>query len=271
MVGNGRSGGLMGLRVLLAAALWAVVITGCSSAGRSGGESAALFREGRYAAAYQSAVATYESSSGPAKDEAALLAGLSAHAMKDYTQAERWLRPLRFNANPEISGRASAALGLIAQEQDRHEEAARLLVAAGEKLHGEESARAYLFAAENYQAVGRTESAKLYYGMAKSRGTQTSDTEVEQVAKARLGVAGYTVQIGAFASRANADQAAAKVRARAVELGLGEPRVVPRIDRTGAATRTLYAVQVGDFPTRQQAEASNARLGAGGVVVARTT
>lgn len=248
-----------------AAAVGILAITGCASGSRSGSRAApdylTSYTSRDYASAYDQAAAAAGSSSGAARDEAALVAGLSAHALERPDEAERWLSPLRDHADAGVSGRASATLGLIEQSRGNHEQAVGLLTAASDKLAGDEAARAALFAGDSYAAMGQPEQARAQYARAQS--LVRTDASIKEMIAERQRGGTYTVQLGAFASKKNAQTQASKTQAAASKLGLGAPRVVQHRDTKG---RQLYAVRVGRFSTAQQAQEAMGKLGMGGIV-----
>lgn len=239
-----------------------MVLGGCSSSPLPPVPSGAgAYEAGNYSEAYRLSASEYARTSGARRDRAALTAGLSAHAEGKDGLAESWLIPLENNADPAISGRAQAALGLIAQSEGEHERAAALLSRAARKLDGEASARANFQAAESYAALGHVDSARLHYRLA--RGATARTGEVRTLSDERLDLTAYTVQVGAFARRSNAVDRASALRNRALALGIGEPRIV---ERTSPDGRTLNLVQVGRFDTLRAAQTARIRLGGDAVV-----
>ena len=215
---------------------------------------------GNYQQAYKDATAEYSRTSGLRKDQAALMAGLSAHALGHYDEAKQWLEPLTRHADRDISGRAAATLGLIDARQGDNAAAAALLSSAGRKLSGEAAAHANFEAGEAYAALGRVSAARLQYRLAEAT---TTDPALKALITDRLGMDGYTVQVGAFSSRTNADRKANQIRPRASSLGLGAPRIV---ERAGAGGQRLYLVQIGSYKTEREATAARTRLGGEAVV-----
>ena len=245
--------------VLIGAAM--IVLPGCQSSPIAPPPKAVeAYDEGDYARAYRDATAEYSRTSGERKDMAALMAGLSAHAMGNYTTSAEWLAPLVNHADREISGRAAATLGLIEADRGDHAAAAAHLSMAGRKLTGEAAAQANFQAAESYAALGRVDAARLHYRLAAAT---TGDTNVDALVDERLSLDAYTVQVGAFSSRENAMTRVGEIRRRAEALGLGAPRVVLR---PGPGGRSLYLVQLGSYKTQSEASAARVRLGGDAVV-----
>ena len=222
---------------------------------------AGAYQSGNYQEAYRLSASEYSRTEGVRRDRAALTAGLSAHAMGHSALAESWLRPLERHPDPAISGRAAATLGLIAQERGDHEQAAALLSRAARQLEGDASARANFQAAESYAALGRVDSARLHYRLARG-GTPAQD-QVRTLSNERLELSGYTLQAGAFANQANARELANRLSTRAQALGYGEPRIV---QRTPADGRVLYLVHIGSFATERDAQTARIRMGGDAVV-----
>jgi tetratricopeptide (TPR) repeat protein len=271
-------------RVLVAAAML-MVATLCGSVGgcaaskpRPGSpdDYVALYATKQYEPALAKASAAAQHGSRMEQDQAALIAGQSAHALGRPDEAQKWLNPLVSNADQGLSGRAGATLGLVAESKGQHAQAASLLSAASGKLGGDEGARAAMFAGDSYAAMGKKTEARDQY--ARALGMVQGDAPLRKmIADRQAGVGGsvvadgattsgglasgagaYGVQLGAFATRAHADTQARKYRAKAVAAKLGSPQVVQDGTSTG-----LFAVRVGPFATRQAAEAARGMLGAG--------
>ena len=151
----------MSATALLAAAL---LVTGCSSSSKTGSKDyKTLYENRQYAEAYKAALEAQTEGSSVQREQAALIAGLSAAALNKNDEAERILRPLTKSNDQTVSGKASAQVGLIAYEGNRHGEASELLTDASNKLSGDEGARASLYAGDALRAQGRTSDAKAMY------------------------------------------------------------------------------------------------------------
>lgn len=220
-----------------------------------------LFESGQHDQALREASAQARRSSGPTRDRASLVAGMSAYELDRVDDAERWLRPLIPSADAEVAGRAAATLGLINAGRGNFTAAAIDLASAGRKLQGEEAARANYHAAECYTISGRLDAAKRLYAMAL---TSTTNPGTRARIEARLRPSAFTVQIGAFRDRVNADRAAGAAAERARPRGLPAPSIIDATDVTG---RRLHLVQVGRFATRDLANTARLRLGGEAVVV----
>jgi len=247
--------------------------TSGGSGGGGGGNYVEQYASGQYSDAYNNAVEATGTQRGPKRDQAALTAGLSAHALNRDSEAIRWLGPLENNSDPGVSGKSSATLGLIAQQRGEHETAIKLLTRASQKLTGDESARAAMYAGDSYRAMGNNAEATRMYKQAESR--LATDENLKLMLGDRLqgrapfaagkggqgtgistGTRDLTVQVGAFKDRATADREAKSLASRGVTA-----RVVP-ISRDA---QQLWAVRVGKFSNRSAAE--NIRKSVGGKAV----
>lgn len=227
----------------VAAALACAVGAGCRSGAQgeggprthdsrvSDGSAAGDYESGLYASAYTKATREAAAASGARHERAALIAGMAAHALDRHADAEHWLGPLTMSKDREIAGRASATLGLIEQERGRHARAVQLLNDAADKLSGDEAVRSRSAAALSSRALDGGGSIG---GGGVGVGT--------------LGP--YTLQLGAFSSRANADKMASSSSATARRAGMGDPQVSIDQDSKG---RSLWVVRVGSFPSRAAA------------------
>lgn len=251
------------LALLVSAALIAVAVPGCQSSRiASSSEALAAYERGDYADAYKEAIESHRRTTGVAQERAALVAGMSAFKLGRYDDAVHWLNRVDRSQDTEIAGRATATLGLVHVQRGNYSLAAIDLTNAGRLLRGEESARAYFFAGECYTLIGRLDAAQRSYSLARSAGSGSSG--VAGKAGDRLAPSDFTVQVGAFSQRVNAESAARAAGARAAAVGLDAPRIVASTDVNG---RALYLVQVGSYKTKQQALNARVRLGGEAVVV----
>jgi len=211
------------------------------------------YNAGRHATAYRGATQAATLKQGADREQAALIAGLSAHALGDTINATAWLTPLLQSSDHSVSGRAAAALGLIAQKRGDQQRAASLLSQASLSLSGDDAAQAGLHAGESLTALGQRDAARRAYQRAFG---QAKDRDLKQTLTDRLNNHRYTIQLGAYADRRNARRAAHEHAAVTAGLGLGAPRIVQTIEQG----RTLYLVQAGSFRTQAEADRIRARL-----------
>lgn len=244
-------------RLVLLAAV--IALGGCGQSAQTR-RALEMYESRQYAEALREGEAAARSTRPPERDRASLIAGMSAYELKKYPEAERWLRPLTSNADREIAGRALATLGLIGVAREKYSAAAIDLASAGRRLRGDESARAWFFAGECHAILGRLDQARQSYNAALA---VAQSQPLRSRIQARLSSAGYTLQVGAFSSRANADRAASAARARASSAGLAAPMIVAIPDATG---RTIYLVHVGRFNSREEAVKARARFGSDAIV-----
>lgn len=233
------------------------LVSGCVGAGRPG--YVRDYEAGRLSVAYRAASAAASQSTGQAREQAALIAGLSAHALGDAARSSDWLTPLLASSDRAVSGRAAAALGLLAADHGDHERAVSLLAQASVKLTGEDAAQAAFHAGESLTALGRRDAAAREYRRAF---TLAKDAALKNTLTERLSGLRYTIQLGAYSSRRNAQRARRSAVAATAGLGIGSPRVIA-MRRDG---RTLFVVQVGEFRTDGEADDARRRLGADAVV-----
>jgi hypothetical protein len=231
---------------------------------RAGGAETATsyvsqFARGDYAEAKTTALAAARSSSGIERDRANLIAGLSAAQLGHNAEASGLLSPLRAHSDREIAGRALAGLGLVARNQGEKAKAAGLMAEGAQKLSGDPAAKAFLAAGDTCAEMGSKDQAMTHYRAAIGA-VQTEP--LRKTLEERLLGQRYTVQLGVFSNKSNADRKAGEVRSRTVAMGLGIPRIEPGILKG----KTSYLVQVGDFASKQDARLASAKLGGGSVV-----
>ncbi|MBX3357650.1 MAG: tetratricopeptide repeat protein [Phycisphaeraceae bacterium] len=221
------------------------------------GDYISQYRAGNYAAARASAEMAAASSTGKERETALLVQGMSAHAMGRMDEAERILKPLTTNADREIAGRAQATLGLIAKSRGQHTKAGELLADASGDLSGDFAAQAALRAGDSLAAAGQNTAAKTQY---QSGLAEAQSTVLKKAIQSRLETGAFTVQLGVFVDRRNADRAAAAVAGRTSTAGLGRATVWKRAGSNG---KTEYVVSAGRYDVRFQASAAQQRLGQG--------
>lgn len=257
------------LGLALVSVLVSIGLGGCATGGSGGSSYLTEYNNRNYAQAYKLAEDQAGRSSGANREQAALIAGLSAHALNRTDDAKKWLEPLAVSSKDnQISGRAGATLGIIAAEQKRNDVAVRYLTEAAGKLDGNDAARAWLYAGDSYKALNKPTEAREAY--AKAEALVTDGSELESMARQRIaapivpqmdvapyrGAIGtappagskFTVQLGAFSSKAGAEDAARRIGRPA--MAIGQPYVVQTTSKAG---KPVHALRVGGFATADQA------------------
>ncbi|MGE3108325.1 MAG: SPOR domain-containing protein [Phycisphaerales bacterium] len=240
--------------VALLGGLALVSPSGCAGGGRAAGGSRAAasgsyveeYQRGNFAVAKSLALSAYSGSTGVRREQAGLIVGLSAQALDKYAEAKQYLRPCLASQDPEISGRAGAALGLIARDEGDKYSASTLLRDAATKLKGDEAAKAAMFAGDAYTSLGKTSEAATQYALAAK--SATSAALKTQIQERQLGKK-FAVQAGAFSTRANAEKRVKEVAPKSIACGYGQPRVVA----SSSGGKSVYLVYIGEFGLRQDA------------------
>ena len=288
------------LAALFCAVFAVASLTGCQTTGEKLAEETytQAYTAKRYEQALKSAETKSRDTDAPAGDRerASLVAGLSAYALGKQTVASSYMRPLTASGDKQVAGRANWTLGQIEAERGNHVEASKYLVKAGEELDADDSARAYLLAGDCYWRLKMQTQAKELYEKA---GMRAVDPGVKSTVDARLagrappaiskpGTGGvpinantgtaksgagkatrggpFTVQLGAFEKIESAQTLASQSLATATKVNAPSPTVVAT---TTADGRTLYAVRVGEYQTREAAQTMLTRLGSKGTVIRR--
>jgi len=220
-------------------------------------QAAALYASGDYAGAYAIAEPIARDYLSDEQLEAAYTAGLCALALGDLPNADRWLNQALRSQDQTLGADAAASLGMVYARQGRYRRAADILLWAAARQEGEDKAHAFYSAGIAQQKLGQWSQARatLYNAL-----RHTSDVQLQSQIREQLATTGWTLQVGAFDRTANARAQAESVAARAQELGLGLPRLVP-----SSSNRTL--VQVGVFTSYQSAARYRDSLGAPGVII----
>ncbi|MGD9791299.1 MAG: SPOR domain-containing protein [Phycisphaerales bacterium] len=283
------------------------LLTACAS-NRSGGDTSAsatdymlLYQTGQYSTAYDSASSAARAlgTSSQSREQASMIAGLSAQALGRADDSRQWLKPLQTSPRPEVKGKALAALGLISQSKGEHATAANDLRDASTWLESaglvSEAARSAMYASDSYssnreEAAAQRElerasilASKLpaYDGQAATLRAMIADrqsgrtvtapwdskptrtVQARQTQNTAPTGSVFTVQVNAFSDQNRAQQSAARMARYA------PARVVPILNAEG---KTLYAVRLGQFATKAEADSLKRTIGGGArVVVASAT
>lgn len=249
----------------IAAAMLAAA--GCAtSPSKQLADARSLYDQGQYdksLAAADEARASVEGGTG-SKDaslraEAAYVAGMSASKLNDLPIAEQRLAIAAASDDPDVAGRAYAQLGGIKFKQRRYRDAASDYDEAAKRLEGEDAAKARAEASAALRQLGSaapvagsppsSAGSRAPAGAASASGAPASPSRTASSA-------GWTLQGGCFRDRANAERSAKTLSSATVAKGLGPARVVPVAEGNG----TLFCVMIGEYPTRELAEAAKRKL-----------
>ena len=228
-----------------------LVAVGCGARHETGLEQSLTdYREGRFALAHERAADVARTSTGPIREQAAYVAGLSAYRLGDLEDAARRLEEAAASAQPATAAPARATLALVRLEEDRAAEAAALLREAAADLSGadrEQAERYARAAARRASSLERTGKWMIH--------PATSPLPPPAIAPP---ADTFALQVGAFKSRRRAEGAAATARRTADREGLGPVEIVTRKVPAGS---TLHVVRFGRFASRAGAADIRTRLG----------
>ena len=228
---------------LAGALLLLLVLAGCRSSApyASLADANSAYQRGDYEQAY--AFASAISSDGPSLDqfEAAYIAGLSAARLGEDDKAVRQLKQAVRAYDKQMASDAGVMLGLAYARLGNDDLAAEALITAAPRQSGEAQAKAWFYVADAQQRLGRWASARDYLLLAKSR---TRDASLLATIEERLAVNGFTLEIGSFADRADAEAAVTRYDAVAKQAGVKGARMVEDPARPGRVR-----VHVGEFST----------------------
>lgn len=198
---------------------------------------------GRYQNAYDEARRAGQGSSGIQKSESAYVAGLAAMKLERPVTARPLLEVAAASSDTRIAGRANVSLGTLLLEDEDPLSAARAYDRAADLLTGSDAARARHRAGLAYQAAGATEAASLRLADASTL--------------ASLAPGRFTIQGGFYTERLRAVTRAQQLSKIGRSWSIGPAKVVPTTVRGTSG----YAVQIGDFSNRTDAEMSRRQLG----------
>jgi tetratricopeptide (TPR) repeat protein len=240
-----------------------VLLPGCNaSRGPTPTEQAqAHYMRGDYAKAQSAAARAAATAGGAQRDLAHYMAGMSAYRLNNFPAAERYLRVAASSSDGSMAADAQSTLGLIYSSQGRYTQAADALLRSAKLQTGEDRAQAYFYAGIAQQKLGHWPQARTSLLLARR---STRDSGLGQQIDQQLAVTGYTIQVGAFTNRANADKAARTYANKAASARIGVVQVAP-VTRAGG--RSVNLVQVGRFATFNAASTARSRLGDPGAVI----
>ncbi|MGI9014904.1 MAG: SPOR domain-containing protein [Phycisphaerales bacterium] len=213
--------------------------------------SIAAYDASQFDVARMGALDVMRSAASPQREEAAYLAGMSAYRLRDIDDAERLFMTAAKSSDATVKGRSTAMLGVIRIDQGRSPDAAHYFATAAAMLPDRDEVR-------RAQELARD-------GGAAMNAQSNSGRDTLQVAP-DTSEARYTIQVGVFTQKANAESAQRNAEATARQHGLGPVRIVTRAD--SRSNQTLYVVQFGSFASEATAQASRARIGRGDFIVA---
>lgn len=278
--------GLLTTPLLVALCFGLPALSGCQQGPKQPETFVKEYRTGDYQKAYDEAVERTKTASGTERDRAALMAGLSSHALKRPDEAQRWLTPLTDHADAEIAGTAGWTLGVIAAERGDQTRAASLASDAAGKLQGDDAARSAMVAGDAYARLKRNPEARAQYERGLAAATGDSTKVIIQSRLNSLGVATstgpgptdapapkptakpgtYVISLGAFANRGSAEKLVVSSRTATLKAGQPAPMLVTTTERKSG--QPLFGVQVGEYPSRAAAQAALTRIGLKGSVLA---
>jgi tetratricopeptide (TPR) repeat protein len=237
-------GTVMVLRRLKVVAVLALAAAGGVAGGcRSTGGSlsyAQAYEQRLYGEAFAKALPIAENPRAKDAERAALIAGMSAHALGQREDAKRLLTPLVGSKNADVSGRARVTLGLLAEQEGDVSRATSLLRSGAERLDGDDAARAKLQAGAALERIGLREMALQQYHAGIN---EADDPNLRTLLRDRSKVQPYFIQAGAFSTVQQARAEATRITRGVVRAGQPTPQVV----QTNVNGRTLYAVQIGPY------------------------
>lgn len=238
------------------------VLAGCKSTQPTQriDKARAAYQQGNYPAAYEQSV-QLTAGSGRVAEEAAYVAGMSAYHMNNFSAAEPYLLRASKSTDRSLSGDAFSTLGLMYSRQERYDRASEALTGAAERVAGEDRANAYFYAAVAQQKLGWWPQARATLMLARA---SSKNAEFLRRVDEYLATTGFTLQLGAFADLARAQQHAKQFAPRTQSLRLGDPRVVQGVDESG---NTIYRVHVGRFTSYASAAGIRSQLGTGDCII----
>lgn len=147
-------------------------------------------------------------------DEGEYLVGLCEFQLQDIASSKEWFLKASKSSNEEVKGKANAMLGIIASSNGEYAEAEIAFKSASIHLVGNDKREA----------------------LARSGDSLISGE--------------FTLQFGAYRSKANAEIALNTLSRSLAKSGLGTPHIVKEV---GSLGKTMFLVQAGRFTSRKVA------------------
>lgn len=206
------------------------------------------YESGRYLEAYNE-------SKDSDSDSANFIAGVSAYRLGKAWDAIRHLKEVSNSVDPNIHTGANNTLGLIYEGRKDYSNALVYYRKSLKYATGEDYARTHYQIGVIEQKIGQWANARSHFSLASTR---SKDPTLRTLAMQKLNSTGFTIQLGAYSSRRNADKRVKAVAYKASFLKQGAPKII--LSKTSAGL-TRYLVQVGRYSTYESAQAARRRLG----------
>lgn len=183
------------------------------------------------------------------------LAGVSARRLGKDTDAQSYLQNATRSTDPSLAGDAFAELGFLYNRQDHYREAAEAFINAATRLAGQDRANAYFQAGIAQQKLGFWPAARSSLMLA--RGANRDGVIGGQIDN-YLETVGFTLQVGAYRSQANAQQRVREVGTKTQYLRVGLPQITSTTNGQGDI---YYRVHVGRFSDYASAASAQKQMG----------
>lgn len=260
-------------------------MTACDSPPQASSFSSAVsrFEEGRYEAALAQGQSLAQSNDPTTAAQGSLIAAMSAFKLGRIDDAERFAMRARSSPTAEVAGGALVLLGDIRLTQHRPSDAAAFFLLAAERLPAADSARARACAAQASAASGNavqqvdrenvavnpSEHADAQPTIvaakpspppvvAAKQSTAPTAARVRSAVVAPVAGRSFTIRAGSYST-----QSAAEKRAKDLAKDLQRAKMpVARVDVIHSVKgEELFAVRIGTWPTRGDAEKALTTLG----------
>lgn len=225
------------------------------------------YREGRYTQAFDAAKALARASSSPLREQAAWVAGLSAYQTNKFDDAELQFMASSRSQDQRLATDSKIMIGDVYVKQNRWSDAAQNYRDAAKTLSGEERSRVLGYAdMASSNAAGRAGGqAGVTASSTPGSGTGTAKPSAGGSSPSPVATRSvFALQAGAFQSEANARKRASELAGQSRQAGFGDPRVVRTRDPGG---RDFWTVQLGQFDSRQSADAAKSKIASVALIV----
>jgi len=196
-----------------------MVLANCSSSNQTAFESSLKeYQNGQWLVSEMWAKKSIESNKSVAESQ--YMMGLCEFKRQQFEEAQEWFTKAASSSNKDVHGKATAMLGIIAENEGDFAAAEKAFSIAAIELVG----------ADRREAASRTTASIGNAGLISNHS--------------------FSLQFGAFRSKTNAELAVSNLSPKLSRVGIHSIWVTENTDRTG---RKLYLVQAGHFASRTSA------------------
>jgi tetratricopeptide (TPR) repeat protein len=243
--------------IVLTSLLWLTSLTGCGVDHQMHQlqDAQKAFDQQDYDKTYRLAKGVASSQDRGVATQGQYLAGVSARRLGNNTEAQQYLAKATSSTDASLSGDAWAELGFLYNHENRFREASDAFANAANRLTGQDRANAHFQSGIAQQKLGFWPAARSSLLLARG---YNRDAAIGKQIDEYLQTVGFTLQVGAYRSQANAQSRVAQVANQTQYLRVGLPQITRTYSSEGG---TYYRVHVGRFTDFASAAHAQKQMG----------